>query len=74
MLLLRWRHDVVRMRYHRLACVVMRRQTWGSLRERFTWRGHGVPRVILDWHGDEVAVFARGHSSYTERLRWQGSG
>lgn len=74
MLLLRWRHDVVRVGHHRLAWVVMGWQTCGSLREGFTWRGNGVARVILDGHGDEVAVFARGHSGYAEGLWWQGSG
>lgn len=74
MLLLRWRHDVVRVGHHCLDWVVMRGQTWGCRREGFTWRGNGTARVILDGHSDEVTVFARGHSSNAECLRWEGSG
>lgn len=74
MLLLRWRHDVVRVGHHCLACMVMRGKTWGSLREGFTWRGNRVARVILDGHSDEVAVFTCSHSGYAERFRGQGSG
>lgn len=74
MLLLTWRHDVERVGHHRLAWVVMRRQAWGSRRKGFTWRLNGVARVILDGHGDEVAVFTCSHSGYAECLRWQGPG
>lgn len=74
MLLLRWRHDVVRVGHHPLSCVVMRGHTWRSLREGFAWRGNGVARVILNGHGNEVAMFTCGHSGYAERLRWQSSG
>lgn len=42
MLLLRWKHDVVRVGHYPLAWVVRRGQTWGCLWEGITWRGNGV--------------------------------
>lgn len=74
-LLLRWGHDVMRVGHHRLAGVVSRVVVWewagGSLWKWVMWAR--VARVIVNGHGDEIAVLACGNSGYAEGLRGKAS-
>lgn len=69
--LLRWRHHVMRVGHYRWLAWIVPRVVVGGLigawtpRVRLSRRG----RVVLDGHGDEIAVFTGRYRGDTECLR-----
>lgn len=69
-------HHVVRVgHYRRLSRIVSRVVVGGLTRNQSA--GMGLPRgrrVVLNWHGDEIAVFSSSYCCYAECLRPHGRG